>query len=701
MSESQTTGQPPVQTKGQQLLHECEKHFADSMVLGWAGVIEGSVEKLYSEAETSGDADVQIRCHAAARILSRNKERQRNRLRLGIGALFFNPDESPRAPPRRKVDQDEVQALETVINSVELLFSNDLRALKMRLSVLASDRTFDDATNPSGPRAFCRLMADGIEELELTSPDRVIVYGQAIRPLLQAFTRAYQWMNDHLAKAGVLPHIKLRSRPLQAAARGQSPSSQQTEEDRNESEAVMDCVHTLMDRIHHRVVTPESALELQELDAILADLQKRTVPTTSRQVRESLLSLLGAEEKPVNPVHIHTIDLMGMVQDHVEEQIQASSAVKSIFAQLQLPLIRVALAESAFFQDPEHPARQLLKAVTEACEMWADDASELEEMWAIMKSAVSDVVVQYDGDSSVFFDLVFELANHVQQIRDRVRASEKRHIAARQGQERLALARLAASQCISELIEKYNSPMFSRTLLQKGWFDYLALCYLRGGEQDPDFAEAVSTARFMAIAGSGKASKQLAGRLLNKLPAVGDVVSKGLPETSFSQSTVDGVILHFRQTLEWSRDHEPGATPPDWLGEEFAPGTLVSPESEAALKRTGTPAESNLNTALSRQMKQLRGTTFGTWFRLRDSEGNDKHYKLSWMGPLSGQCLMIRPLGGTWDMALVDLAQQLVSKTGERLTEQHLPAFDRALRLVRRRLEKIVGVREGNRKAEG
>ena len=741
MSVTQNTGQPPTRTRAQDLLDSCRDAFVKAMAQGLGGVFENAIEKLYSEAETSGSSDVQSRCHGAARLLSRNEDRQAKRMKAGTARLFANPPEKPKQSSDdgeeestlsliEEDDLGESLALDEIINRAEIRFSSELFALNTRMSVLISGLTIDNDTNPAGPRAFCRLMAEGIEELGLEPPDRIIVYNEAMKPLLVAFARGYQEMNDLLAEAGILPNIKLKSSRAADRTSSKGPDAGQgdqgpepetdsppgdgdgglhppdsraeqahrlTEEMRADSKAVLDRIHGLMDRIHHRSGTPQQAgpsVPLQQLDSTIAGLQNEPAPATSQSVRERLLSSLRAAGKSVDPTHMRTIDLMGMVQDHIEQEIHASPAVKSLFAQLQLPLIRVALTDPSFFHDHDHPARQFFETVADASELWADDNSELADMWAIMKSAVSSAMRQYDGDSSVFSELLDDLNSHVRQIKRRAQSLEKRSVAARQGQERLALARAAARRCISELIEKYDPPAFPRTLMQKAWSDYLALCHMRGGDEDPDFRKAVSTAHFMAIAGSGKAPEKVAAQLLKKLPAVAKVLQKGLPKVGFGENTAKAVVLHFRRTLGWSKDHDPEEKQPQWVGEEFEPESpaAVPEEPEVPLEPPPESEEVRSNPAILEEMELLRNTPFGTWFRLRDADGNWKRYKLSWFSPLSGNCLLISPLGRTREMALSDLARRLVSKDGEQLREQHVPLFDRALRTIWRRLKKIAGV---------
>ena len=68
-----------------------------------------------------------------------------------------------------------------------------------------------------------------------------------------------------------------------------------------------------------------------------------------------------------------------------------------LLKRLQVPLLRVALQDRAFFIRPQHPARQLLNAVAESGARWLDKDDIDPQMLGPLQQAVNHVVENFDG----------------------------------------------------------------------------------------------------------------------------------------------------------------------------------------------------------------------------------------------------------------------------------------------------------------
>src|SRR3546814_13761969 len=61
-----------------------------------------------------------------------------------------------------------------------------------------------------------------------------------------------------------------------------------------------------------------------------------------------------------------------MLYGQIEEEVRADAPGAALILRLQLPLLRVALQDRAFFVRGHHPARQLLHPVAESAAKWPD-----------------------------------------------------------------------------------------------------------------------------------------------------------------------------------------------------------------------------------------------------------------------------------------------------------------------------------------
>ena len=61
-----------------------------------------------------------------------------------------------------------------------------------------------------------------------------------------------------------------------------------------------------------------------------------------------------------------TIDIVAMLFDYVFVDDDIPGNVKAMLGRLQIPLLKVALLDKAFFSSTEHPARRLARPLAEA-----------------------------------------------------------------------------------------------------------------------------------------------------------------------------------------------------------------------------------------------------------------------------------------------------------------------------------------------
>src|SRR3546814_18218785 len=114
-----------------------------------------------------------------------------------------------------------------------------------------------------------------------------------------------------------------------------------------------------------------------------------------------------------------------------------------------------------------------------------------------MQMLVDRVVGEFDGDVNIFDNLLQDLGGHMQTIARKAEVSERRHVDAARGKEKLVLARLRASEEISNRLKGKKVPRFVKTLLNEAWAAVLALSPLRQRSEGRRLGkEGVSTCRF-------------------------------------------------------------------------------------------------------------------------------------------------------------------------------------------------------------
>ena len=88
-------------------------------------------------------------------------------------------------------------------------------------------------------------------------------------------------------------------------------------------------------------------------------------------------------------------ELLGMLYSQIEREVRRDTPAVGLLGRLQVPLLRVALQDRAFFVRQQHPARQLLNAVAESGANWLGDEDVDPQLVHSLRSAVEHVVQNF------------------------------------------------------------------------------------------------------------------------------------------------------------------------------------------------------------------------------------------------------------------------------------------------------------------
>ncbi|MDX1569037.1 MAG: DUF1631 family protein [Xanthomonadales bacterium] len=748
MSDTPPVGTPPVGTQGQpsksdRLIGECRRIMEEALI-SWTGpAFTATCDYLFNKAETAQSTEQQNRMLAVVNILKKRQEKFSEQLVAALGRSFqtgmdragaFGGSAGSTDGELSLVEEEELEqslAINDMANKAELRYTRPIHALNQRLTVLNRGRPVTSETNPVGPRQLGRALQSACQCLELESAFQVVLFKAFDRILLKQLGECYESLNKLFVDAGILPNIKFEAKKTSTApkapsdeekevdpgeaeakqTKGREPPSDGrrsrsgesrsetgslTREVREESAELIGRIRNLMERVGNRHATAgpdRPAAEPAEIDSALGDIQGQLKGSRqgldSTAIRRRLDHLLSNHQRGLNAEQAQTVELMGMIYDYVRDEIQAKP-VAGLLEQMQIPMLRVAMADQAFLEDSEHPARQFFNTIADAGDLWMDDNPEDSATFQKIGDAVNTVLSEYEGDVGLFRGLAEDLEKHIALLSRRAQAAEKRHVQARQGQEKLAIARESAQQAINGLVERYNPPEFTRTLLTGGWNDYLALLHLRHGEDSEAWKEGLSTAKYLAVALQGRIPAAMADRMRGQLESVSKAVASGLSQVGYGQQDIEGVLDRVEEGVAWAADQDRSKPQPAEI-QESAPVFAHEGKAETRVKSLKA-AEAELSETEKQQLARLRLTPFGTWFELQlEASGPWVKRKISWYSPVSGHCLMVNNHGQPEELDLVKLAKLMAAGRARRHEKESKPLLDRALGAVFRQLKRMAG----------
>jgi hypothetical protein len=442
-----------------------------------------------------------------------------------------------------------------------------------------------------------------------------------------------------------------------------------------------------------------------DLDAALSALQRRA-PDAPTQVggrlvhrrvadvkRDILAQLRGRDgvQPRLSAPDSDAIDLVGFLFDHLLADQQPTSITHGLLTQLQVPLIKVALKDKAFFTQRNHPARQLLNSLMETAELWVEDEAQDSAVIDKMRWVVERVSRDYDSDAAVFEHLFEDLSRHMGGLKKKADVAERHNVEAARGKEKLELARIAAVDHVRQRLERADPPAAVRTLLESAWTDVIALAYLRQGYEHPQTLERLDFVdRLIELYGHGRPLPERRFEV-QKLRSVFEdgLTSIGLHDDAVSRAWGDISRLVEEQGDESA--HVAATTVRELVERQPRLGEVRKDPAAAAARPAAEPTRTLLQTlrkeaALplspreAEMAERVKRLPFGTWFEFTTNQQGDKvRRKLCWFSPVTGHCLFVNVRGAkALERTIDDLARDLVRGNVRLVEDKKENLIDRA-----------------------
>ncbi|PJJ95658.1 hypothetical protein CO611_10185 [Lysobacteraceae bacterium NML03-0222] len=383
-----------------------------------------------------------------------------------------------------------------------------------------------------------------------------------------------------------------------------------------------------------------------------------------------------------------TMNLLALLIQQISREAHGDSLVHELLQQLQRPLLYSVIAGQDFFENPEHPARQLINTIAEYDEARNEHGAD-PTLEALIRQLVAQLAHSQRPDKEAFAEANQQLLAQLQQQIKRAQANEKRSVEAMQGRERMTVAKNIASDALETLLKKQPVAAALQTLLRHAWLDAMILALLRYGHPSQGWnAQLSRTEQILAILrAQAQASQELADEVESAMRRVGyhdedaSAIAKQLsqsPETTAQagEASAEALAQRIQSHPRFGMDDasEPTATP------------------DIHIPRDATE---------DAYYQQLSALPFGTWF---DFIGENDHEvsrrRLSWYSPVTEHALFVNRRGQKTDIIHLDTLAKRMAKGKVRLTERsQLRLVDRALAAVVSSLQRLLRSHDATRTA--
>lgn len=353
-----------------------------------------------------------------------------------------------------------------------------------------------------------------------------------------------------------------------------------------------------------------------------------------------------------------TIEVVALMFQSILTEDRLKPTLRVWFARLQIPVLRVALAEPDFFSSLQHPARRLIDRMG-SCALGFDasltDDDSAKALEAEIRRVVQ-VIEQYPETGRRVFQLVYDefqnfLANHLQK-----RGQTGKLVSVAQQVE---LKETLTVQYTIELRKQLdNMPVRDviREFLFKVWAEVLAVVHVKHGPQHEMMALLKQTASDLLWAASAKPTRAERSQVIAQLPNLLNRLRKGMGLLGIEDEEQDEHIKRISDTLADAFMSRTETIPPDQLAavtrnlsslEDFLPQEDTADlelDQDSIEMITGVDA-SNIEIithggqspgeAVRAWAKELQ---LGAWFTL-DHNGHIAQVQLAWRSDRGQLCL--------------------------------------------------------------
>ncbi|HVR55021.1 MAG TPA: DUF1631 family protein [Pseudorhodoferax sp.] len=243
-----------------------------------------------------------------------------------------------------------------------------------------------------------------------------------------------------------------------------------------------------------------------------------------------------------------TIEIVALMFQSILAEERIPAAVRVWFARLQLPVLRVALAEPEFFGTLNHPARQLIDRMG-SCALGFDARAIGGSALEAEIRRVVQVIEQYPETGRRVFQLVYdEFQKFLSKYLTEKGAASKVVSVAQQVEQKETLA-IQYTIELRNMLQDMPVREEVREFLFKVWAEVLAMAAVRKGPQDEEAVAFKRSAADLVWAASAKPNRSDRARVIQSLPALLQRLRQGMTLLGLPSAVQEGHIKRISDTL--------------------------------------------------------------------------------------------------------------------------------------------------------
>jgi hypothetical protein len=396
------------------------------------------------------------------------------------------------------------------------------------------------------------------------------------------------------------------------------------------------------------------------------------IPTGLHNVLRDLQdSPLGQK---ANQLESMTIEMVAMLFDFIFETKDLPDGIKALLARLQIPVLKAAMLDGAFFAKKTHPSRLLVNELAQAGLGWSPSMGPEDPLYRKIDEIVHEILDNFVDDLAIFDEqresLEAFLAEEEKAAEENIQSSAEEI----NRKDRLQIGSVLAKGEIEKRIESMPVPNFLATFLRQRWQGALEHVYLEQGEESDPWSDAVSTLEDLVWSVQPKRTVEDRRHLVALLPSLLKRLSAGMQHRGWAIEEREAFMSNLVEAHaaavkpSFATDRSPTSAVAEAARAEAEIAKAAGDEAKAAKaealaeamqQAVPEPVEADREIIVDDYLEIARSLDRGMWIEFESEDGHLAFAKLAWISPLRGTYLFTNRQG-----------QKALSMTADELAER-------------------------------
>jgi hypothetical protein len=459
------------------------------------------------------------------------------------------------------------------------------------------------------------------------------------------------------------------------------------------------------------LVTPELADALGRLQHGETGFEFAGVPLQFSGLQQDMHNVLrDLQESPLgakaNQLEAMTIELVAMLFEFIFETTDLPDGIKALIGRLQIPVLKAAMLDGAFFSKKSHPSRVLVNALARAGIGWSPTMGRDDPLYRKIEAIVHRVLDEFTDDIGLFDKLREDLEAFLAAEEKAAEVNIQSTAEQLNRRDRQEIAQMVARSEIEKRLKEHSAPNFLASFLRDKWLATLTQLYLQEGEESEAWNSALSTLDDLVWSVQPKRAtddrKKLVAMLRNLLRRLHGGLHNIEWQAGEREQFMTNLVAAHAAAVKSSLASAPMPTTAvaeaaaAAAEEATAKGDIDTATKARALAEAMAPAppppppESEAEVLQDRFAEIASSLERGMWVEFEGEDGQLAFAKLAWVSPLRGTYLFTNRQGQKAVSLTADELADRFRNDRARLVEAE-PLVDRAFVSMMATLEEKFG----------